>query len=189
MWWLILLACPASKPDCPCLDGVVPVSVVIASHAIAPGVALTPSDLQVVQMDPAYVIDSAMRELPLVIGRVTSASIVEGEPIRTERLAPPATEPGPAALTPEGEVAVVVAEIVHTPASVGDFVDVWRTAPAPCRLVVRASVVGLRDGNLVLAVPKALSDAVSAGPVVLALRHDPDTLQPPIAALDCGAAP
>ncbi len=107
------------------------VSVVVAKVTLYQGQTLNEENLEIRQVAPEFVPETVFRDLALVLGRVPLERIIEGEYIRSERLADPEAGVGLNALIPRGQRALSVnitnGSAVSGFLNPGNYVDVLVT--------------------------------------------------------------
>ena len=148
MLWPLLISASAAPPE----EGIL---VVHARHDLAAGTDLDDDDLVYRNLPPNLVPDPTFQSTAEVVGRLTRESILAGEPIRAERLAPAAAGPGLQGLIPSGMRAspLLTSDSVAAVTQVADHIDVYsHDARGPCVLVA---------GGLVLEIAEQESDPPS----------------------------
>ncbi|MCB9686693.1 MAG: Flp pilus assembly protein CpaB [Alphaproteobacteria bacterium] len=188
------------------LDGIEPdptVQVLVASHDLGQGRAITPDDLSLVEMPPRYVPDGVMRTSDQAVGRVVRERVLGSEFIREERLADPTGGYGLNAIIPRGMRAVSLdltdGASVSGFLAPGNYVDVLVTLPdekeaSETVTLLQATTVlavstdmggeeveargGKRAPTITVAVTpdqaERVSHAIAQGKVTLTLRGDID---------------
>jgi Flp pilus assembly protein CpaB len=148
--------------------------VAVATRALEPGHTIGPGDVERRSLPVVLLPDGALAD---PVGRVVVAPVVPGEVVPEARVAPEGRR-GPAALVPDGHLAVAVpVDGALPPLAPGDPVVVLGVLdPTTMRgtvLAGEATVVAVTDDAVTVAVPvgeaTAVSAAALAGPVTLAL--------------------
>ncbi len=158
------------------------VSVMVAAHDIWQGKTIEDTDLQLLEMPPAYVPESVLRTTDQVVGRVPRERILAREFIRDERLADPAAGVGLNAIIPRGMRAMSInisdGSSVSGFLNPGNYVDVLVTIMGEEGR--EAETVTLLQAVTVLAVNTRLGDesggegSQKAGKPMVTLAITPD---------------
>ncbi|MFT7517953.1 MAG: pilus assembly protein CpaB [Kiritimatiellia bacterium] len=108
------------------------VSVVIAVRTLEQGTTIKTDDLVVKQIPRPYYLEQMFDDSNIILGRVPRERILEGEPLRAERLADPKAGAGLNALIPKGQRALQIelhgGQAVAGFINPGDYVDLIYTA-------------------------------------------------------------
>jgi len=108
------------------------VQVVVAERTLEQGTTIKPEDLGVKDVPRAYYLEQMYSDPSAIFGRVPRERILEGEPVRQERLASAKAGAGLNALIPKGQRALQIelygGQAVGGFVNPGDYVDLIYTA-------------------------------------------------------------
>jgi len=121
------------------------VRIPVAGRDLHPGDEIRRSSLDMERMLPAYIPDDALVDREKLTGRVVRETILEGEMIRPERLAPPQSLPGLAAAVPPGmQLVRLEPTLPAPPLAPGSTVDVIDGVRF-CTALEAVTVLGVED--------------------------------------------
>lgn len=145
--------------------------VVVAAHDLAPGTALSASDVRVAREPASVIPGSALRDLASATGRTLAGAAGAGEPITEARLVSPrntvlAARDPTAVVVPVRLADPLVADLVH-PGSHVDVVALDPQGTVGTVLAADAVVITVREqdakpGLLLLALPEGTATRVAA---------------------------
>jgi Flp pilus assembly protein CpaB len=153
------------------------INVLVARHDISAGATVAVVDVERRALPAAMVPDGAVGELEA--GSVVAHTIIGGEVVMRQRLAPSGSGPIAAQLGPD-EVGIAVPTGPARPAvEVGDGVELFGVsgrdgAGGGSRAVARGRVVAIGEEQVTVAIPEsqatALASAQATAPVMIAVR-------------------
>jgi pilus assembly protein CpaB len=135
------------------------VNIVVAATTLTQGTTLTEDHLATKLVPRSFYLDTMVSTPETIVGRVPRERILEGEPVRMERLADARDGAGLNALIPKGQRALQVelqgASAVGGFVNPGDYVDILYTGVDPERGGVHTKT--LLQSKLILAVDERLA--------------------------------
>lgn len=138
--------------------------VPVATRIVGAGTVLGAEDLQLIEIDSAYIPLTVETRMDGLLGRTVLERLLPGEFVRTERLARPEGGQGLSALIPTGMRAVSLnladGDQVSGFIEPGDGVDVLITLPKADEEELEAETVTLLQGVRVLAVNEKVSETL-----------------------------